>query len=137
MCCVSFSINERKDWVDRLKKLCSTLVICSNILTSYLHTGVWGVGMWGSYIFMDGKEKKKGYNIRRKKLGREGKSLGGTYILRHTGMCHSNGSLFHKKSLNMGFIFYKIISKHAYVFQNFYGEHPKIGKICLYFKKNP
>ena len=32
---------------------------------------------------------------------------GGTHILRHTGMCRSTGSLFHKKSLNMGPIFYK------------------------------
>ena len=31
---------------------------------------------------------------------------GGTHILRHTGMCRSNGSLFHKKSLNMAPISY-------------------------------
>ena len=37
----------------------------------------------------------------------------GTYILRHMGMCHSNGSLFHKKSLNMGPIFYKNIPKQV------------------------
>ena len=33
---------------------------------------------------------------------------GPTHILRHMGMCRSNGSLFHKLSLIMGPIFYKI-----------------------------
>ena len=27
---------------------------------------------------------------------------GGTHMLRHTGMCRPNGSLFHQKSLDMG-----------------------------------
>ena len=27
---------------------------------------------------------------------------GGTHMLRHTGMCHPNGLLFHQKSLDMG-----------------------------------
>ena len=49
-------------------------------------------------------------------------------------MCHSDGSLFHKKTLNMGPIFYKNIPKHSLYFQNFgvfaMGiEHPKIGPI--------
>ena len=46
---------------------------------------------------------------------------GVTHIFRYTGMWCSNGSLFHKKSLNMGPIFYKNIPKHGWVcfFQNF------------------
>ena len=44
---------------------------------------------------------------------------GGTHILRYTGMCRSNRSLFHKKSLNMRPIFYKNILKHGSVFQTF------------------
>ena len=36
------------------------------------------------------------------------------WVHRHTGMCCSNGSLFRKKSLNMGPIFYKNIPKHEY-----------------------
>ena len=43
------------------------------------------------------------------------------------GMCYSIGSLFHKKSLNMGLIFYKIIPKHGSVFPNI----PKNGYLCL------
>ena len=45
----------------------------------------------------------------------------GTHIWRHTGMCRSKGSLFHKKSLNMGPIFYKNIPrpKHGFVFPKF------------------
>ena len=35
---------------------------------------------------------------------------------RHMGVCRSNGSLFHKKSLNMGPIFYKNIPKHGSIF---------------------
>ena len=37
-------------------------------------------------------------------------------MLWYTGLCHSNGSLFHKKSVNMGLIFYKNIPKHGSVF---------------------
>ena len=44
---------------------------------------------------------------------------GGSHILRHTGMCGSNGSLFHKKSLNTGPIFNKNILKHESVFSKF------------------
>ena len=32
---------------------------------------------------------------------------GGTHIFGRTGMCRSNGSLFYKKSLNMGSVFYQ------------------------------
>ena len=40
--------------------------------------------------------------------GERGEGKGkGTHILRHTRMCCSNGSLFHKKSLNMGLFFPK------------------------------
>ena len=35
------------------------------------------------------------------------KYLGCTHMVRHMGMCRSNGSLFHKKSLNMGPVSYK------------------------------
>ena len=38
---------------------------------------------------------------------------GGTHIFGRTGMCRSNGSLFYKKSLNMGPIFYQKILKHG------------------------
>ena len=50
-------------------------------------------------------------------------------ILRHMGMCHSNGLVFHKKAINMGPIFYKNIPKHGFVFSKFLsGEHPKTEK---------
>ena len=45
--------------------------------------------------------------------------LGGIHILGHSGMCRSNGSLFHKKSLNMVPFSKKIflnMSKHGSVF---------------------
>ena len=50
-------------------------------------------------------------------------------------MCSSNGSLLHRKSLNMGPIIYKYISKYVSIFLKF----PKLCvflclKICLYFK---
>ena len=48
---------------------------------------------------------------------------GGTHKLRHTGMCHFNESLFHKKTLNMGPIFYKNIPKHKSAFHKFLGAH--------------
>ena len=41
---------------------------------------------------------------------------GGTHIFGQTGMCRSNGSLFYKKSLNMGPVFYKKILKHGSTF---------------------
>ena len=42
---------------------------------------------------------------------------GGTHIFGRTGMCHPNGSLFYKKSLNMGPGFYpKKILKHGSIF---------------------
>ena len=50
---------------------------------------------------------------------------GGTRILKHTGMCGSDGLLLHKKSLNMGPIFYKNILIHGFLF-------PKIVKNGLY-----
>ena len=43
---------------------------------------------------------------------------GGGHILRHSGMFHCNGSLFHKKSLNMGPIFYKSIPKYGFLFSS-------------------
>ena len=42
---------------------------------------------------------------------------GGTHILRQTGMCRSNESLFYKKSSNMGHVFSKKILKHGSNFQ--------------------
>ena len=44
---------------------------------------------------------------------------GGTHILRHMGKCCSNGSLFHKKALNMGPIFYRNIPKYGSVYLKF------------------
>ena len=41
---------------------------------------------------------------------------GGTQIFGRTGMCRSNGSLFYKKSLNMGPVFYPKILKHGSTF---------------------
>ena len=43
----------------------------------------------------------------------------GDHILRHMGMCGSNGSHFHKKFFIMGPIFYKNILKHRSLFQKF------------------
>ena len=42
-------------------------------------------------------------------LGRN--TRGGPHILGRTGMCRSNGSLFYKKSLNMGPVFYDFYQK--------------------------
>ena len=42
-----------------------------------------------------------------------------THILRHTGICLSNGSLFHKKFQNSGSIFYRNIPKHGFIFLKF------------------
>ena len=60
---------------------------------------------------------------------------GSTHILRQTEMCHSNGSLFYKKSLNMGPILYKSILKHG---SNFLTE-PKFSglKIAKFVKNGP
>ena len=62
----------------------------------------------------------------------------GTHIFGRTGMCRSNGSLFYKKSLNMGPVFYQKILKHGSTFLT----EPKLksrnfGKMGLFFKKNP
>ena len=54
---------------------------------------------------------------------------GGTHILRHAMMCRSNGSLFHKKSLKMGLIFYKNIPKYGSVFKKFHMKIVKNGPI--------
>ena len=71
--------------------------------------------------------------------------VGGTHIFDRTGMCHSNGSLFYKKSLNMGPAFYQKILKHGSTFLT----EPKIfgfshgeklqnfWKMGLFFKKKP
>ena len=60
---------------------------------------------------------------------------GGTHIFDRTGMCRSNGSLFYKKSLNMGPVFYQKILKHGSTFltePKFSGirvaKKPKIAK---------
>ena len=45
----------------------------------------------------------------------------GTSHMKTYGMCGSNGSPFHKKSLNMGPIFYKNILKHGFLFPKFSG----------------
>ena len=66
----------------------------------------------------------------------ERRSAGGIRILRHMGMCFSNGLPFHKIPLNTGTIFYKNIPKHGSLFpklfQKIFGcslcEHPKILK---------
>ena len=54
-------------------------------------------------------------------------------------MCHTNGSLFYKKSLNMGPILYKNILKHGSNFltePKFSGlENHKICEIWAYFSK--
>ena len=56
---------------------------------------------------------------------------GVTRILRYTGMCRSNGSLFHKKSLNMGSIFDKNIPKHGSVFF-FFKSLQNFSDVCHY-----
>ena len=70
---------------------------------------------------------------------------GGTHIFGRTGMCRSNGSLFHKKSLNMGPVFYQKILKHGSTFltePKFLGfrkprKSRNFWKMGLLFKKNP
>ena len=63
---------------------------------------------------------------------------GGTYIFGRTGMCRSNGSLFYKKSLNMGPVFYQKILKHGSTFltePKFLGfRMPKNPKIAKFLK---
>ena len=66
---------------------------------------------------------------------------GGTQIFGRTGMCRSNGSLFYKKSLNMGPVFYQKILKHGSTFLNelkFSGFHmAKTPKIAKFLKNGP
>ena len=65
--------------------------------------------------------------------------------IRHTRMCRFyNGSLFHKKPLNIGPIFFKDIPKHRSVFPKFpqflgvcMVNIKKFCKIGLHFDKNP
>ena len=59
-------------------------------------------------------------NLDRRLIHRYFNSQGGTHILRHARMCRSNRSLFHKKSLHMGPIFYKISLNMGSFFQNFW-----------------
>ena len=62
-----------------------------------------------------------------------------------TGMCRSNGSLFYKKSLNMGPVFTKISIKHGSTFLtepkfSAHGENPETREIFekrAYFSRNP
>ena len=66
---------------------------------------------------------------------------GGTHIFGRTGMCRSNGSLFYKKSLNMGPVFYQKILKHGSTFltePKFSGFHmAKTPKIVKFLKNGP
>ena len=54
-------------------------------------------------------------------------SPGGTHIFGRTGMCRSNGSLFYKKSLYMGPVFYQKILKHGSTFLT----EPKFSGFCM------
>ena len=60
------------------------------------------------------------------------KHLRGTLILRHKGMCHSNGSLFHKKSLNNAWATFstKISLNMGPSFPNFGGIRMRVPKNC-------
>ena len=66
---------------------------------------------------------------------------GGTHIFGQTGMCRSNGSLFYKKSLNMGPVFYQKILKRGSTFltePKFSGFHmAKTPKIAKFLKNGP
>ena len=66
---------------------------------------------------------------------------GGTNIFGRTGMCCSNGSLFYKKSLNMGPVFYQKILKHRSTFltePKFSGfRMVKTLKIATFLKNGP
>ena len=106
---------------------------------------------WGVLRF----ELEKGCNARASKplpifkgdFGRKGypflrifleKYPGGTHIFGRMGMCRSNGSLFYKKSLNMGPVFYKKILKHGSTFltePKFSGSSIKHGENCKIFEK--
>ena len=61
---------------------------------------------------------------------------GGTHLFGWTGMCHSHGSPFYKKSLNMGPIFYQKILKHGSTFLT-KPTSANFWKMGLFFKKNP
>ena len=52
---------------------------------------------------------------------------GGTHIFGRMGMCRSNGSLFYKKSLNIGPVFYQKILKHGSTFLT----EPKFSGFCM------
>ena len=66
---------------------------------------------------------------------------GCTHIFGQTEMCRSNGSLFYKKSLNMGPVFYKKILKHGSTFltePKFSGfRMAKTPKIPKFLKNGP
>ena len=66
---------------------------------------------------------------------------GGTHIFGRTGMCRPNGSLFYKKSLNMGPVFYQKILKHGSTFltePKFLGFHmAKTLKIAKFLENGP
>ena len=66
---------------------------------------------------------------------------GGTHIFGRTGMCRSNGSLFYKKSLNMGPVFNQKILKHGSTFltePKFSGfRRAKTPKIAKFLKNGP
>ena len=69
------------------------------------------------------------------------KPPGVTHIFGRTGMCRSNGSLFYKKSLNMGPVFYQKILKHGSTFltePKFSGfRMAKTPKIVKFLKNGP
>ena len=66
---------------------------------------------------------------------------GVTHIFGRTGMCRSNGSLFYKKSLNMGPVFYQKFLKHGSTFltePKFLGfRKAKTPKIAKFLKNGP
>ena len=66
---------------------------------------------------------------------------GVTHVFGRTGMCRSNGSLFYKKSLNMGPVFYQKILKHGLTFltePKFLGfRMAKTPKIAKFLKNGP
>ena len=66
---------------------------------------------------------------------------GGTHIFGRTVICRSNGSLFYKKSLNMGPVFYQKILKHGSTVltePKFLGfRMTKTPKIAKFLKKGP
>ena len=70
---------------------------------------------------------------------------GGTHIFGRTGMCRPNGSLFYKKSLNMGPVFYQKKSLNMGQFfwlspklRDFWGfHHAKTPKITEFLKNRP